>query len=180
MQKTMKTEIHEAMAADLDDLLSLYRQLGEDDGTVLDRDEARRIFKRILSYPDYRLYLARDLEGRAVGTFALLIMDNLGHCGARSAVIEDVVVAPDCRGRGIGSEMMAFAAMLCRAGRCYKITLSSNRNRVNAHRFYEELGFTRHGYSFLLDLPREQPGNPSRGPRPAKPEHITDRHGDRP
>lgn len=176
----MIIDIHEATEADLGDLLHLYRQLGEDDGEVLDLGEAQRIFRRIQSYPDYHLYLARDPDGRAVGTFALLIMDNLGHRGARSAVIEDVVVAADCRGCGVGSEMMAFAATLCRAGGCYKITLSSNHKRFSAHRFYEELGFARHGYSFLLNLPGEQPESPFRRSRPAGPEHITEHPGDRP
>lgn len=176
----MNIDIHEATAADLDDLLFLYRQLGEDDGKVLGLDEARRIFARIRNYPDYHLYLARDPDDRAVGTFALLIMDNLGHCGARSAVIEDVVVASDCRGCGIGSEMMTFAAMLCRAGGCYKITLSSNRNRERAHRFYENLGFARHGFSYLLSLSEDRPDVATDRPRPASSEQISDPPGDRP
>ena len=176
----MNIDIHEATAADLDDLLFLYHQLGEDDGNVLDLDKARRIFARIRNYPDYHLYLARDPGGRAVGTFALLIMDNLGHCGARSAVVEDVVVASDCRGCGIGSEMMAFAAMLSRAAGCYKITLSSNRNREGAHRFYESLGFTRHGYSYLLSLGAEQQDIETGLTRPAPSEQIPDTPGDRP
>lgn len=175
----MNTDIHEATEADLGDLLALYRQLGEDDGEVLDPAEARRIFARIRNYPDYHLYLARDPDGRAVGTFALLIMDNLGHRGARSAVIEDVVVASDCRGRGIGSEMMAFAAMICRAAECYKITLSSNRNRHRAHRFYESLGFARHGSSYLLTLSEEQTDHATGRQRPIPSEPTTERHGDR-
>lgn len=175
----MNIDIHEATEADLGDLLALYRQLGEDDGEVLDPAEARRIFARIRNYPDYHLYLARDPDGRAVGTFALLIMDNLGHRGARSAVIEDVVVAADCRDRGIGSEMMTFAVMLCRAGGCYKISLSSNRNREGAHRFYENLGFARHGFSFLLELSGERPDHATDLPQAVRSEHATDNLGDR-
>ena len=34
-----------------------------------------------------------ELNGEIVGTFALLIMDNLAHLGAPSGVVEDVVVA---------------------------------------------------------------------------------------
>ena len=29
---------------------------------------------------------------KVVGTFALLIMDNLAHCGTTSGIVEDVVV----------------------------------------------------------------------------------------
>ncbi len=31
--------------------------------------------------------------------------------------------------------------------------LSSTAKRERAHAFYEQLGFTRHGYSFRMDLP---------------------------
>jgi hypothetical protein len=48
--------------------------------------------------------------------------------------------------------MMAFATDLCRSKGCYKFFFSSNMNRRAAHRFYEDLGFRRHGYSFFLDL----------------------------
>ena len=144
----MEINIHEATEADLPAILSLYAQLGQDDGSVLDLADAGRIFARMQAYPDYRLYVAR-LDSRVVGTFALLIMDNLGHRGARSAILEDVVVADGLRGHGIGREMMAAAGNLCRSKNCYKMALSSNRNRQAAHRFYESLGFEQHGYSYL-------------------------------
>ena len=144
----MKIKIHEATEVDLPAVLSLYTQLGQDDGSVLDLEDAGRIFARMQTYPDYRLYVAR-LDGRVVGTFALLIMDNLGHRGARSAILEDVVVADGLRGHGIGREMMSYVGNLCRSKYCYKMALSSNRNRQDAHRFYESLGFERHGFSYL-------------------------------
>lgn len=144
----MDITIHEATEVDLPAILSLYTQLGQDDGTVLDLAEASRIFARMQTYPDYRIYVA-DLHGRVVGTFALLIMDNLGHRGARSAILEDVVVAEDVRGQGIGKEMLKYISNLCQAKGCYKISLSSNRKREAAHRFYESLGFTCHGYSYF-------------------------------
>ena len=77
-------------------------------------EEAARLFARFSRYPDYTLYVA-DCDGRIVGSFALLVMDNLGHCGAPSAVVEDVVVAAQAQGKGIGKAMMAFARERCRA-----------------------------------------------------------------
>ena len=37
------------------------------------------------------------------------------------------------------------------AAGCYKMALSSNLKREAAHRFYDSLGFGRHGYSFLIE-----------------------------
>lgn len=147
----MNISIDRASEADLPAILSLYARLGQDDGEILDLAEAGLIFARITTYPDYRLYVAR-LDGRIAGTFALLIMDNLGHRGARSAILEDVVVADDLRGQGIGKEMMRYAGSLCQEKGCYKLALSSNSNREAAHRFYESLGFERHGFSYFIPI----------------------------
>ena len=144
-------EIREATEEDLPALLGLYGQLGLDDGQVLSVEKALRIFRRMASYPDYRVYLAvRD--GRAVGTLALLIMDNLAHLGEPSAVLEDMVVATSERNRGVGGRLVRFAMETCRQKGCYKLSLTSNQHREAAHRFYESLGFRRHGYSFWVDL----------------------------
>jgi GNAT superfamily N-acetyltransferase len=122
-----------------------------DDGSVLTLEEARKLFRRLQSYPDYKLFIAAA-GGEILGVFAMIIMDNLGHRGAPSALVEDVVVRQEWRQRGIGREMMRFAMNRAREKGCYKLVLSSNKNREEAHRFYENLGFQKHGYSFLVEL----------------------------
>ncbi len=139
-----------AVEEDLPAVLSLYSQLGQDDGTVLTLDEARRIFARLHTYPDYHIHVA-VADKRIIATFALLVMDNLAHRGARSAILEDVVVAKELRGCGIGKKMLSHIRCLCRERGCYKIALSSNRHRAEAHRFYQGLGFLLHGYSYALN-----------------------------
>jgi len=156
------THCREASKADLPDVLRLLAQPDMDDGQVLPLAEAERLFDHMARYPDYRLYVAiRD--DRIVGAFALLIMDNLGHRGAHSGVIEDVVVDPQYQGQGIGRAMMQHALRLCGEKGCYKLALSSNLTRERAHAFYESLGFERHGYSFrvMIDASFEAPGGQS-------------------
>ncbi len=136
---------------DLPDVLRLYAQPDFDNGEVLDDAQARALYARFLTYPDYKIYVAEE-GGRIVGSFALLVMLNLGHCGAPSAIVEDVVVDPQMQGRGVGAAMMRAAMDLARDKGCYKLVLSSNAKRVRAHAFYERLGFTRHGISFSVIL----------------------------
>jgi ribosomal protein S18 acetylase RimI-like enzyme len=151
-------QIREAARTDLPDILRLYAQSDMDDGLVLSLADAERLFDRMARYPDYRIYVAiRD--DRIVGTFALLIMDNLGHRGAPSGVIEDVAVDPQCQGQGIGKTMMQHALRLCGEKGCYKLALSSNLKRERAHAFYESLGFERHGYSFSVTITPTQTGH---------------------
>ncbi|MBW4049568.1 MAG: GNAT family N-acetyltransferase [Proteobacteria bacterium] len=137
----------EATKGDLPQVLGLYSQPDFDSGEVLQLSEAEDLFKRINSYPDYTIYVA-VFEDQIVGTFALLVMDNLGHKGARSAIIEDVAVAPSFQRRGVGKQMMAYALQSAGKKGCYKAMLSSNVSREKAHEFYESLGFARHGYSY--------------------------------
>jgi ribosomal protein S18 acetylase RimI-like enzyme len=137
-----------ASKADLAEVLRLYAQ-PDLDGKALSLLEAEHLFDHIAQYPDYRIYVAVS-GAQIVGTFALLIMHNLGHWGTPSAVIEDVAIAPAWQGRGIGKIMMRHALELCGEKGCYKAVLSSNLKRERAHAFYEAVGFERHGYSFRV------------------------------
>jgi len=143
--------VREATEADLPAILAIYAQPDLDDGDVMSLDEARAWLRRIAVYPDYKLHVA-ELDGRVVGTFALLVMDNLAHRGAKSGIVEDVGVLPELHGRGIGKLMMERARQLCTEAGCYKLVLSSNQRRTAAHAFYESLGFERHGVSFMIRL----------------------------
>jgi GNAT superfamily N-acetyltransferase len=137
-----------ATAADLPAVLALYGTQGLGDAGVLTHDEARAMLERFRAYPDYRLYVA-TARGEIVGSFALLIMENLAHRGAPSGIVEDVVVREDWRGRGVGTRMMRFALERCRHRGCYKLALSSHLVRTQAHRFFASLGFSQHGLSFV-------------------------------
>lgn len=141
--------IRQATEADLPAVLALYAQPGVDDGKTLPIEQAQAVLTEFARYPNYRLFVACD-GSDVVGTFALLVMHNLAHCGAPSAIAEDVVVTHQRRGQGIGRQLMAHAmAEAARAG-CYKLALSSNGKRDGAHAFYDGLGFERHGLSFVI------------------------------
>ena len=141
--------VREATEADLPAVLRLYAEPELDAGEAIDLERATAIFARLRAYPDYRLYVA-ELDGRVVGTFTLIVMENLSHGGARSGLVESVVVHAAQRSRGIGAAMMEHARAHCRAAGCYKMALSSNLKRERAHAFYDGLGFERHGYSFRV------------------------------
>jgi GNAT superfamily N-acetyltransferase len=153
MLEPAKLRVRPATESDLEKILDLYAQTEFDAGDVLPLAAAKHVFERFADYPDYTLYVAEH-GGEIVGTFALLVMHNLGHLGAPSAIVEDVAVAPTLQRHGIGKVMMQFALGLCRDKGCYKLMLSSNSKRERAHAFYESLGFERHGFSFRLDFVR--------------------------
>lgn len=150
--------IREAKACDLPELLKLYRQLNNSSMEDFTLEQAEILFLRIGNYPDYRIYLAKHKD-QVVGTFALLIMESLGHRGIPSAILEDVVVSEECRGAGVGRQMISFATSAAKRSGCSKLFFSSGLHRREAHQFYENLGFLQHGYSYHLNLSTESSDN---------------------
>lgn len=150
----MNLHVRQADEADLPAVLALYAQPGLDDGKVMSLQAAREVFAQFARYPDYRLFVGCDggPQGEVVATYALLVMHNLAHCGTPSAIAEDVVVDHGRRGQGLGRQLMAHAIETARQAGCYKLALSSNSKRTQAHAFYESLGFTRHGVSFIVEI----------------------------
>ncbi len=146
----MNIQIRQATKADLPAILNLYATV-LDKGEVLSIEQAETLFAKMAVYPNYKVYVAEN-EAGIIGTFALLIMDNLAHVGTPSGVVEDVVVADEVQGKGIGKAMMNFAMERCKEVGCYKLVLSSNLKRHEAHAFYESLAFEKHGFSFRVNL----------------------------
>ena len=142
-------EIRDAREEDLAGVLRVLADSGIDGGLSFTAVEAQEHLARIRQWPNFRLLAV--LAGReVVGTYTLVIMDKLGKRGTPAGVVEDVAVLPGSQGHGIGRAMMEHAIAECRKAGCYKLALSSNVKRGPAHRFYESLGFERHGYSFAV------------------------------
>ncbi len=142
--------LRKATEADLPALIALYGQPSFNNGRTVSLDEARAIFARFALYPDYAVYLAEE-AGEVVGTFALMVIDNIAHWGTPTALVENVVVAEGQQGGGIGRWMMREAFALAASKGAYKVALSSNLRSEKAHRFYESLGFEKYGFSFKLE-----------------------------
>ena len=143
--------IREAHEQDVARILELYREAGIEAETGFTPQEARVHMALFLRYPSFRVFVA-EVQGEVVGTYELLIMDNLAKRGRRSGVVEDIAVSPRLQGRGMGRAMMLHAQEQCRQAGCYKLVLSSGLKRTGAHDFYDATGFKKHGYSFRVDV----------------------------
>lgn len=146
----MNLAIRSAGQADVASLLALYKLLDIELRPEPPIEQARARFAELVSTPGHEIYVA-EVGQRLVGTFAMIFVGGLPHGGRDSCIVEDVVVSADMQGFGVGKEMMRFAMARCASFDCYKLALSSHVDRQAAHRFYEGLGFRRHGYSFLID-----------------------------
>jgi GNAT superfamily N-acetyltransferase len=149
-------KIRTATEADLPRLVELLAQLDPDDSA---REDTRSplpfdyhlAFRRIEGTPGQCVFVLEN-RGRLVGTLALSIIPNLSHKGSPYAIIENVVVDPRSRSKGYGEKLILHAVEEAKRAGCYKVSLTSNKRRKDAHRFYERLGFKPSHEGFRITL----------------------------
>ena len=114
-------------------------------------EEYRRVFKEMNSLPNYELIVAEE-AGEVIGSTVLAILPGMAHGVSPFAVIEYVVVDEKHRGKGVGKTMMEYCISRAREAGCYKIMLTSDKRRTEAHEFYKSLGFEASAHGFRLYL----------------------------
>ena len=97
-------------------------------------------FEAIDHDPNNGVYVA-EMEGSVVGTFHLTFIRQVSNRGRLIAQVESVAVAKSARSRGAGTAMMKWAIDEAERRGCLRVQLTTNVARVDAHRFYERLGF---------------------------------------
>lgn len=105
----------------------------------------------IAADPAQRLIVA-ELDGRPAGTLQLTFIPGIARLGEARCLIEAVHVAPELRSQGLGGQMIRWAIAEARAHGCGLVQLTSNKKRLDAHRFYERLGFKKshEGFKYYL------------------------------
>ena len=97
-------------------------------------------FMRIDADPNQFLMVveSRDI---IVGTCHLTLIPSLTFQGGLRMNVEAVRIASSYRGQGIGEWMINQVLLLARQEGCKIIQLTTNKERVDAKKFYEKLGF---------------------------------------
>jgi GNAT superfamily N-acetyltransferase len=93
-----------------------------------------------------------DLDGETVGVAQVIVFAHFQHTGGWCAEIESVHVRSDLRSRGIGAALLRACERFATARGCYRIQLTSNVARPDAHRFYEANGYVQSHLGFKKSL----------------------------
>jgi predicted N-acetyltransferase YhbS len=146
--------IRTATEEDIPRIIELYRELAittseAERGQAPSRDDYRRVFTEISAMPGHELLVAEE-QGEVVGSVVLLIVPNLSHGALPWAVVENLIVDQRYQGKGLGRLLMEYAIARAKEAGCYKIELSSDKRRREAHRFYRSLGFKASSHGFRL------------------------------
>ena len=140
----MTIEIRPATRQDEEAALYLLEQLFEPPGGVppdYTRERSSAAFRWAVEQPNADILLAFDGD-MAVGLASVYAdIQSLGF--GPKCWLQDMVVDKERRSEGVGELLMAAAESWARGRGLTHIELSSNRGRVEAHRFYEKQGFAR-------------------------------------
>ncbi len=119
-----------------------------------DPEDYRAAFEEVLAAPETDIYVVLGGAGgeEVLATYQLIFEKGLAFRGRGRASLESVHTRSDMRGQGIGKAMVQHAEALARARGVALIQLTSNRIRLDAHRFYLREGYeqTHLGFKKML------------------------------
>lgn len=110
-----------------------------------------KAFEEIEADKNNELIVA-DMKGAVVGTLQLTFTPSISFQGGKRATVESVRVDEKYRGQGIGRELMLYAIERATEANCISMQLTTNAERTDAHRFYENLGFKKTHLGMKLSL----------------------------
>ena len=108
-------------------------------------------FERLDGDEDH-LMLVLQQDDLVVGYLQLSFIPGLSRRGMLRGHIEAVRIAGDRRGQGLGTMLLDHAIDECRRRDCGLVQLTSDKQRTDARRFYERLGFVAAHEGFKLQL----------------------------
>jgi ribosomal protein S18 acetylase RimI-like enzyme len=136
-----EVRIDRARASDLEALYGILFHLHGDSPWRESRSAAANAALRSILADKRRALMIARVNGEAVGTIDVIVSPNLTREVHPFAVIENVVVAPAARRRGIGRRLMEAALDFAQSCGCYKVQLVSANKRDAAHHLYDAIGF---------------------------------------
>lgn len=131
-----------ATPADLPDLIALLRRLFaiEQDFQADPEKQVKGLTRLMASPAMARIGVARDGDGRVVAMVSAQLVISTAE-GAPSAWIEDMVVAPDWQGQGVGRRVLASVLAWAKAQGATRAQLLADLDNTPALAYYDHLGW---------------------------------------
>lgn len=134
--------VREAREADLDTMVELLGHLFKQEADFApSQSKQRRALSLILARPSAGRLFVLTLGGKVLGMVSLLFTISTAE-GGKAAWLEDLVVLPEQRGRGLGTRLLRAAVDWARKEGITRITLLTDADNLGARGLY-----LRHGFS---------------------------------
>ena len=140
----MNISFRKSLQADVPDLVKMLAddQLGATREDISHPLNSRymTMFNEIATDKNNELIVA-EIDHEIVGMLQITFIPYLTHIGSWRCLIEGVRVLKLQRGKGIGTKLIQWAIERAKEKGCAIVQLTSNKERPDAIRFYETLGF---------------------------------------
>jgi len=144
--------IRKANNDDLQAILALIDSPHADNGSAMELRDANMIFQSILDDPNYFQIVASSEQG-IVGMITLVIIMQMTHEGATTALITDMITTSDNnsnKSSEIASELLKYATNLAQEYGCYKTIFQCDYQTDISSSACQKLGFEKSSPCYLL------------------------------
>ena len=140
--------IRDVTVDDFSDIFLLLHQLWP--GKELHKDSLLKVFLPALKSSNDH-YLCAEIDSRIIGFCSLVTKGSLWQEGL-IAYVNELVVAHEFKGKGIGTGLMKAVINIAKEKGCKRIELDSAFTREGSHDFYNRMGFKNRAYLFSKEL----------------------------
>lgn len=102
-----------------------------------------------LTLSNAKVVLVAIEDDKVVGTASILFEQKFSRKGCIAGHVEDVVVLPEFRKKGVATKLLEELVKLAKLRKCYKLTLHCDESVTP---LYERSNFVRNGEAMRCDL----------------------------
>ena len=138
----MSTTVLQATIHDVERLAPLFDAYRQFYGRTSDMNLARTFLFERFKHHESIVFIANSSTGAAIG-FTQLFPSFSSTRAARTYVLNDLFVVPECRKLGVAKLLLTEAARFGRAAGAARLSLSTALTNLPAQRLYTSLGWKR-------------------------------------
>ncbi len=137
MDSTTRTTIRKAVPSDIEYMVALLQQLFVVEADFeFQADRQKQGLLLMLDSPRTCCVMAAESRGNIIGMCTAQLLVSTAQ-GGFSALIEDMVVDQNHRGKSIGSRLLQAVELWCIASGASRIQLLADKNNLSALHFYK-------------------------------------------
>jgi len=136
------------LPTDVPHLLDLQNEFYSAEGYRFDRGEKERAMRELIENSSYGRMVVIEQAGSTAGYLALTFGFSL-EFGGRVAFVDELFVASQARGKGLGTAALQEAERICRQEGIKALHLEVEFENVAARQLYSRIGYREHS-RFLM------------------------------
>lgn len=135
--------INIATSSDISGLCDLlFLLFSKEDEFVPNKSVQEQGLKMIIENPSIGHILVAKEDDKTIGMITILYTVSTA-LGGIVGLLEDMIVHPEYRSRGIGSQLMDYSLEFAKKQNLKRLTLLTDKSNTTAHAFYEKHNFTK-------------------------------------